>query len=345
MIIVRSVPKKDFMRAFANITIPATIGPLIGPIIGGFLTTYFHWSWLFWINVPIGVALMLCRGYVPDLREKPVPFEYASFLLASLALAGLGYGLINLGDQSALLMAMCLLGGGGVFAWLYWRYSKGLAAPALDLSLFSIATFRTGIVCGFIVRAAGVGAFSFLLPVMLQVTFGLSSLQTGSLIFASAIGFFATKFFARQLLRLFGFRRLLAYSAASGALSIASLAAFNQGQARSLIIGTLIVGGICRCLHYMTLDVISYADIPGSRTSKASTIGSVSKQLASVTGIAGAAALLRGSELLRGGQAIELGDFHMTFVMISLPVAATAFIALKLARNAGEEISGYRTPG
>ncbi|HEY8139430.1 MAG TPA: MFS transporter, partial [Methylocystis sp.] len=54
LVILRTAPRMELVRALAWLTIPALVGPLIGPPLGGFIATYFHWRYIFWINVPIG---------------------------------------------------------------------------------------------------------------------------------------------------------------------------------------------------------------------------------------------------------------------------------------------------
>src|SRR6478672_7835052 len=59
LVLLRSVPKRDLVNAMAYLTVPALLGPVAGPPLGGFITTYFNWRWIFWINVPIGVLGIL----------------------------------------------------------------------------------------------------------------------------------------------------------------------------------------------------------------------------------------------------------------------------------------------
>ena len=70
LVLLRSVPKSDLVNAMAYLTVPALIGPVAGPPLGGFITTYFHWRWIFWINVPIGViGVLLSLKFIQNLRE------------------------------------------------------------------------------------------------------------------------------------------------------------------------------------------------------------------------------------------------------------------------------------
>ena len=65
VIVVKSVPRLEIVRAMNYVTIPAVLAPLIGPSVGGFIVTYFSWPWIFFLNLPIGIA-----GPDPGLRLR-----------------------------------------------------------------------------------------------------------------------------------------------------------------------------------------------------------------------------------------------------------------------------------
>ncbi|BBE09263.1 Putative multidrug efflux protein [Mycoavidus cysteinexigens] len=346
LILVRSMPKSEFIRAFSNVTIPATIGIIVGPMLGGFLTTYMHWSWLFWINLPIGIAIIAVGlKYVPKFRGAPPAFDLIGFLLSGFGLAALGYGFSALGDRSLPAHTVALLTMSGVVLMLvyFWRARK-MVAPALDLRLFSIKTYRIGIVCGFIIRAVGAGTFFFLLPMMLQVGFGFTPLQSGSVTFASAAGFLAAKCLIQKILRRFGFRRALSINAIIGSLCIGMLALFLPTTPRIVMIALLFVAGLSRCLQYMALDIMSYADMPPSAVSRASTMANVSKQLAMAGGVAFAAWVLERVEATRQVFYVDITNFHIAFILVAIPAMATLFMLLRMAPDAGKEVSGHQPP-
>lgn len=342
LILVRSMAKSEFIRAFSNITIPATIGATIGPMIGGLVTTYVHWSWLFWINVPIGIAIIVVGiKYVPKFRDAPSAFDLIGFLLSGLGLAAIGYGFSVMGDRS--WWPHVLIMSGVVLMLVYFWRARKMVAPALDLRLFAIKTYRVGIVCGFISRAVGAGAFFFLLPMMLQVGFGFTPLQSGGVIFASAAGFLTVKFFIQKILRRLGFRRTLSINAIIGGLSIGMLALFLPITPRIIMLAILFVGGLSRCVQYMALEALSYADMPPSAMSRASTAASVSKQLAVAVGVAFAALALESVEAARGVVSVNMSNFQIAFMLVAIPTMATIFMIRRMAPDAGAEVSGYQS--
>src|SRR5690606_10886650 len=99
LIILRSVPKHELIGSLAWLTIPALIGPVLGPPAGGFLTTYFSWRWIFWINIPVGlIGLLLATLYIPDIfGERRVKFDFTGFLLSACGLAAFVIGSTSLG--------------------------------------------------------------------------------------------------------------------------------------------------------------------------------------------------------------------------------------------------------
>ena len=89
LVLLRTVEKSDLVNALAYLTVPALIGPVAGPPLGGFITTYFHWRWIFWINVPIGlVGVALTLRFIENIRERHVArFDFKGFALSGAGLA------------------------------------------------------------------------------------------------------------------------------------------------------------------------------------------------------------------------------------------------------------------
>src|SRR6266480_4607574 len=99
LVLLRSIDKSALVNAMAWVTVPALIGPVIGPPLGGFITTYFQWRWIFWINIPVGLlGFVLATMFIPNLvGEVRTRFDTTGFLLSAFGLAAFMTGSTSLG--------------------------------------------------------------------------------------------------------------------------------------------------------------------------------------------------------------------------------------------------------
>ncbi len=189
LVLLRTIAKQDYIRALSWLTIPALIGPVMGPPVGGFITTWFDWRWIFWINVPIGIlGMVLVQIYIANVREEPRALDVTGFVLSSIGLGGFVFGIAacGIGILPPTVIALMTIGGALAIA-AYVVHAQRVANPLIDLKLFRIPTFRASITGGLLFRV-GAGAIPFLLPLLLQVGFGLSAFESGMLTFAAAAG-------------------------------------------------------------------------------------------------------------------------------------------------------------
>ena len=240
LLLLRTVERHNLVRAMAYLTIPALLGPMLGPPVGGFITTYFHWRYIFWINVPIGIlGVTLVTLFIDNIKsDEVVPLDWRGFLLSGAGLASLVFGLTVIGAQSraALGSSPRLVGAGAVLIALYVRHARRVVAPILDLSLLKVRTFLVSVTGGSLFRI-GVGAVPLLLPLMLQIGFGMSPLQSGLTTFVAAGGAMAMKATASPILDRFGFKRVLVFNALIGAGFIALNATYSPATPTALLLG------------------------------------------------------------------------------------------------------------
>lgn len=340
LVILRSVKKSELVSAFAWFTVPALIGPVTGPPLGGFITTYFEWRWVFWINVPVGVlGIVLATIYFPDIRGAARErFDGFGFLLVGVGLATFvtGSTSIGLGVLPNAVVATLLVVG-ATLLYAYWRHSRRVANPIIDLKLFRLETFRAAIGGGFLFRIAA-GAIPFLLPLMLQLAFGMTPFESGGITFAIAIGAIAMKFLALPILRRFGYRSVLIASAIAGSLLAAAPAAFTAETSVVIMLGVLIAGGLVRSLQFTSLNSIAFDEVPAERMSRATSVTSVIQQLGMSVGISIAAISLAVTS--GGGDEITRGDFILPFLIIGAIGCMAALFYWRLPSDAGHELSG-----
>jgi EmrB/QacA subfamily drug resistance transporter len=343
LLLLRRVSKPDLVAAMSWVTMPALLGPVIGPPVGGFLVTALSWHWIFDINIPIGIiGVMLVSLFIrEDERVAAAHFDIVGQVLAGIGMAGLIMGLSSFG-RGALppSAAVALTAIGALAAAAYVVHARRSAHPLLDITLMRIPTFATSVVAGSLFRV-GIGAMPFLLPLMLQLGFGLSPLHSGLITFVSAAGALTVKPIAKPLLRRFGFRALLSVNAAISAGILALTAAFRPDWPILAIYGVLLIGGVFRSVQFTAYNTIAYADIPPPRMSQATSLYSTLQQLSLTMGVTLGAAALALCGVIMGRSHPQLPDFSAAFLIVASAMLPAAWLASRLPRSAGEEMSGH----
>jgi EmrB/QacA subfamily drug resistance transporter len=343
LVLVRIVPKSELVNAMAYLTVPALIGPIVGPPLGGFITTYLAWRWIFWINIPIGMlGLVLSTLFIPNIREERTDrLDVIGFFLSGIGLSTLIFGVTVLRqDLLSPQGKLAAIGTGIVCLALYVAHARRVAAPILDLRLLGVATFRSNIFGGFLFRI-GVGAVPFLLPLMLQVAFGLSPFQSGSLTFISAAGALLMKFTAAPILKRFGFRPVLVLNALLSSAVLALSALFTAQTPAIVIMAVLLFGGFLRSLQFTSLNAIAFADLTPAQMSRATSFVSVVQQLSASGGVVVGAFVLDVTRSLRGDMALTQPDFAVAFLVVGMVSALSAIVNATLPAGAGAEVSGH----
>ncbi|HSR80915.1 MAG TPA: MDR family MFS transporter [Hyphomicrobiaceae bacterium] len=345
MVVIRSAPKSELVQALSFISMPALIGPMLGPPLGGLIVTYWDWRWIFFVNIPIGVlGIVLASLFIPETREDTPPLDSKGCLLLASGLGGLILGTAMLGRRIAPPEAAAAsIAVGVVTLPLYWRHAKTAARPLLDTRLLRLKTFEAGI-AGALFFRFGVGASAFLLPLMLQLAFGLDALSSGLITFAGALGALAVKPLARGFLYRFGFRRLLVINGLLASAVLLASALFTPTTPHLVITLVLLVGGFLRSLQFTSLTAITYAEVQPRQVGSATGMASVGQQVSVSLGVAMGAMAVEVSEWARGHAVPETSDFATAFVVVGLMSMISAFLMLRLPVNAGDEISGRRLP-
>jgi len=339
LIVLRSVEKTDFVRAMSLVTVPGVIGQVLGPPVGGFLVNYLSWRWIFYVNIPVALAgVILVSILIDNVRsDNARSFDWPGAVIVAISLAGLVLGMDRVTEGSepytcAALFAIALFA--GIFAV---RHLRACAEPLLDLSLLCVSTFATAIAGGTLFRMAA-AATMFLLPLLLQLGFGMNAFHSGIYVFCSAIGAFLMKAMAPPILRQFGFRRVLIVNGCLSALSIVLCMTLQAWTPWFLMAALLLAGGVARSLQFAALNTVVYADVPPSLASAATSFASMSQPLASGAGVAVSALLVR----LFGTAGSPAGLFEIRIALCAAGLIALlgAVPFLRLAVNAGAELTG-----
>jgi EmrB/QacA subfamily drug resistance transporter len=349
LIVLRATPKDKLTEAIAYITWPGLTALVVGPPLGGFITTYASWHWIFFLNLPIGIAaLVLTLLWVENVRSgEKHAFDGLTFLLAGFASAGAVYGMEKLGSEGVpwqlpgLVLALSLLS--GVAAIL--AAHRNPAISLIDLESMKLKTYSLSVYGASAFRIA-VSVLPFLLPLMFQIAFGLNAFQSGLYLLALFAGDLTMKAFVIQALRRFGFRRLLIVNGIITAGTMALCAVLSPATATILVIAILFLHGAARSMEFTCLTTLAYAEIPPQRMSRANGFLSAVMQLSLGMGVAIGAITLRLVAHARGHSAAtpQLRDFHLAVLLMSFVALGPVFDSLGLPPDAGAGTSGHRQP-
>lgn len=290
----------------------STIGGMVavGPLLGGWLTTAFSWRWAFGINIPLGIAIVVCAlVFVRESRDEAHAgrIDVVGAVLSVLASASLVFGLIEgrtygwwtnaerlrIGDWSwpgplspipfAFLVAV--VAGVLFVVWTRRRQRTG-RSTLIALDLFGIASFRGGSIAALIVS---LGEFGIILslPLWLQNVLGYSALQTGFVLLGLAIGSFVASGFAATAGQRLGALRIVRLGIGAEIVGVAAVG-FVVSATTSwwAIVPCLFVYGFGVGLATAQLTGVVLQDVPVERSGEASGAQSTARQIGSALGIA-----------------------------------------------------------
>ncbi|WP_067572935.1 MFS transporter [Nocardia acidivorans] len=332
----------------------------IGPLLGGWLTTSYTWPWIFLVNIPLGVLVLIGLFlFVPETRMgKAAPgLDVDGFLLSAAGFALLVFALIEgqtygwwkplrefpiaglRWSENAWVSPIPVFLALGVVAlvlFIRWETHRNLIGRSalLDPKLFRIPSFRWGNITAFAV-ALGEFGLLFVLPLFMVNVLGLSTLGAGYVLAAMALGAFCAAGIAEGIVRGIGPVRVVQIGLALEAIAIALVALFVTPHISGWWLAVLlIVYGIGLGLASAQLTGTVLADVPPANSGQGSAIQSTVRQVGSAFGIALVGALLSvalGHDLPR--RLDEVKD---------LPAGAADTLATATRESAGGAISGVR---
>ncbi len=279
--LVRTFAKSELIRAMSFVAIPGLVGPMLGPIAGGLIVGYLQWRFIFFLNLPIGIAgLVMVYLHLPDYREPNTkPLDIVGLILFGSGIALLSYVLEIFGEHTLgpgeilglLALSVALIVG-------YGLHAMGTAFPLLQLSLFRIRTFGAAVSGSFFTRL-GIGGVPFLLPLLYQVGLGFDPVQSGLLIMPQAIAAMSTKFLTPRILDHIGFRGVLISNTVILGLLLMLFATIGLGTPLWVIVLQAFCYGAFASLQYTAMNTLVYADVADDEASNASSIASTAQQL------------------------------------------------------------------
>ena len=345
--LVRTFAKSDLLRAMSFVSIPALVAPMLGPIAGGLIVAYLHWRFIFFVNIPIGLAgLVLVYLHLPDYREEHThPLDVVGLILFGSGIALLSYVLEVFGEHtlsfreisSLLVLSLALLGG-------YWVHARSLAFPLLQLSLFRIRTFRAAVGGGLFTRL-GIGGVPFLLPLLYQVGLGFTPIQSGLLIMPQALAAMSMKVVILRLLRSVGYRGVLISNTIVIGILLLAFATIGQHTPVWVIVILAFLYGSFTSLQYTSMNTLVYADTTEEEASAASSIASTMQQLSISFGVAmaGLATAFFVPRTPSTSPAVMIEGIHKALVSLGVLTILSTVVFRSLRPGDGDVVSQQKS--
>lgn len=341
LIIVKTFGRKNLISMMTRVVTIGAIGMMLGPVIGGFITHYFSWHWIFWINVPVGILAWLMAKYFLEAMEPcgVPPLDKLGFVLFATGLATFTFGLSALSESIAnthLSISVLIISIGLFIA--YMVHSRHRLHPIVKIDLLSIRTFRVSVL-GNLISRLGFGGVPFLVPLLLQIEFAYPAELSGLLMAPTAFGVLFAKSLALPLLRLGGYKKALIVNTCCVALSLWAYL-FVDASTPVVVIGLLTFSfGFIMALQYSFMNSLAYADIDAKDYSAANSIVSTLQQVAMSFGVAISALFIRLFSYLHSGKLmLTTMVFHQTFFAIGLITLVSILIFIHLRPDDGQQM-------
>jgi EmrB/QacA subfamily drug resistance transporter len=335
LIIVRNFARHELIVTMNRVVMVGALGLMLGPVLGGFIVHYLSWRWIFWVNIPVGLANMVMTYYaLADEPPLPVPpLDKLGFIYFGTSLSAFTYSLSELSESTgSLSFALFVLGVSVLLLLAYIVHSWKRPHQIVKAELFKARTFRTSAI-GNLISRLGFAGVPFLVPLFLQIPLHYPAQISGIVMAPMALGVLLIKPLTLPILRRVGYKKLLISNTLFVAIMLWTFYLFNAQSSLYLMGGMVFVYGFLLSMQYSAMNSLAFADIDQENLSAATSVMGTLQQLAQSFGVAVAALCLR---IFSDDFAnLNIADFHYTFIAMGVLTLFSALIFMRLKPEDG----------
>jgi len=297
-VLLESFKPEDRGRAMGFWGLGIVVAPILGPVFGGWLTENYSWRWIFYINLPVGIAsLIMTRMFVFDpsyLKKASQGIDYWGMGMLVVGIGALQF-VLDKGQQadwfaSTSIVMLSVIAAIALVALVVHQLKS--THPIIDLHLFKDRTYATGVflmtVLGFVLYGSLV-----LLPVMLQTLFGYSSLEAGKAMAPRGVGSMLVMPIVGYLTAHIDPRKMLACGLAIGGVTLLWLGQLNLNAGYWDIFWPQFLQGAGMALLFVPLTTVSMATIARERMGYATSMFNLMRNVGGSVGIAVTATMVQ----------------------------------------------------
>jgi len=290
-VLLESFKPEERGRAMGFWGLGVVVAPILGPVVGGWLTENYTWRWVFYINIPFGIAsLIMTRLFVfdpPYLRRESRGIDYWGMGMLVVGIGALQF-VLDKGQQddwfsSKIILTLSILSVAALTALIVQQLKS--KTPLVDLRLFKDRSNAVGVflmtVLGFVLYGSLV-----LLPIMLQTLFGYPSLQAGEAMVPRGIGSLIMMPVVGILTGKLDARKLLAVGLAVGGITLLWMGQLNLNAGYWDLFWPQFIQGSGMALLFVPLTTVSMATIAPERMGYATSLFNLMRNIGGSVGIA-----------------------------------------------------------
>ncbi|ATB41568.1 MFS transporter [Cystobacter fuscus] len=304
-ILRQTFPPKEQGMAMALFSMAVMVGPAIGPTLGGYIVDNFHWSWIFFINVPVGVLgffmvlrfvrepedLLIANRLEGEKQRKNL--DWQGILLLCVGLAALQYfleeGQSHDWFESTEIVVCALLAGICLVAFVIRELTA--VAPVVNLRLFKDPIFTSGTLLSALMFSI-LMASMFLLPLFMQELLGFTATQSGLALMPRTLLMLAIMPIIGRIYTRFPPQVFIAVGLAITGLGVYQMSHFNLDIGTHDIIAAILLQGLGFSMMLVPLSTVALSRVPRHRMPDATGLSSLLRQIGGSIGLAVFASLL-----------------------------------------------------
>jgi EmrB/QacA subfamily drug resistance transporter len=265
------------------------LASILGPLAGGFITDNLSWRWVFYINIPFGLAAALVVGLAlvePKRVERPI-VDYAGATWLTLAVTLLLLALVESGDPRvwASPWMLVIVAGFIFFSILFVRTERRAPEPIVPFSLFQNRVVAIGSITCFMIGASLFGAISFI-PLFIQGTLGGTATEAGIMLTPFLLGWVTTAVLGGRLIFLIGYRPTIMLGLTILTISFIILSTFGQTTPRWWLVVIMTTMGAGMGLVAFALLLVMQNSVERSRLGIATSLNQFARSIGQTVGVA-----------------------------------------------------------
>lgn len=329
--VLRTFPGDRYLPALSFVTMPALIGPLIGPTLGGLISEKLSWHWIFLVNIPIGVlgCFAAYKAMPADDYIRKRSFDILGFLqmalfmvCVSLALEGITFKQIS----HSVGYFLFIFGIAALAAYIIRAHKT--TNPLISLKLFETRTFTIGIL-GNIFSRLGSTSITFLLPLFMQITLGMSPLESGMAMLPIAIAAILAKRLVSPLVRWLGYKKFLITNTFLVGTTIASFNLLESSESTAFRTILYFLFGVFNSMQFTAMNTLTMKDLTKEVSSHGNTLFSIVQMMSMSFSVGIAGSLVNALMQERS----KIDAFHLTFVCMGALTWTSAWIFFQIGRE------------